>query len=333
MPSGKNWLYFVFLNFLFVAYIGGTFYLSSIQEIKNNWPQYRCNPMYMPLSDNIEQDFVYCIQTMQSNYMGYLLQPLTFITNSNTNILSNATTEINSVRAMFDKVRSFVSSIVQSVFGVFLNLVIEFQRIIIGIKDLIGKTIGIMVTLMYMIDGSIKTMNSAWKGPSGQMVQALGKCFHPLTKVNTKNGIIKCMKDLDLGEVLEDGSIVESVMKISNERSKIPFYKIPLDTLNKNEDDMFNKDDSIFDKNNSMSDKDDIFDKDEINDFIFVTGSHLVFDEIAKRFVKVENYKKAIKTEIVSDWFSCLITNTHKIPIGREIFWDWEDHFIKRSFY
>ena len=301
MPSGKNWFYFVFLNFLFVSYIGGTFYLSSIQDIKNNWPQYRCNPMYMPLSDNIEQDFTYCIQSMQSNYMGYLLQPLTSITNTNTNILSNAVTEINSVRAMFDKVRTFISSAVQSVFGVFLNLVIEFQKITIGIKDLIGKTIGIMVALMYMMDGSIKTMNSAWNGPTGQMVKALGKCFHPLTKVSTKNGVIKCMKDIDLGEVLEDGSIVESVMKISNERNKIPFYKIPFDV--------------------------------DINDFIFVTGSHLVFDDITKRFVKVENYKKAIKTEIVSDWFSCLITNTHKIPIGREIFWDWEDHFIKQSFY
>ena len=343
MPSAKNWSYFFFLNLLFVAYIGGTFYLSSIQDIKNNWPQYRCNPMYMPLSDNIEQDFTYCIQSMQSNYMGYLLQPLTSITNSNTNILSNAVTEINSVRAMFDKVRTFISSAVQSVFGVFLNLVIEFQKITIGMKDLIGKTIGIMVALMYMIDGSIKTMNSTWNGPPGQMVKALGKCFHPLTKVSTKNGIIKCMKDIDLGEVLEDGSIVESVMKISNERNNIPFYKIPLNTLNKNEDDnndMFykddntsDKDDNISDKDDNISDKDDIFDKDEINDFIFVTGSHLVFDAITKRFVKVENYKKAIKTEIVSDWFSCLITNTHKIPIGREIFWDWEDHFIKRSFY
>ncbi len=27
--------------------------------------------------------------------------------------------------------------------------------------------------------------------------------------------------------------------------------------------------------------------------------------------------------------FSCLITNTHKIPIGKELFWDWEDHFVK----
>ena len=32
-----------------------------------------------------------------------------------------------------------VTATIQSIFGVFLNLVIEFQRITIGIKDLIGK--------------------------------------------------------------------------------------------------------------------------------------------------------------------------------------------------
>jgi hypothetical protein len=295
MPSGKNWMNFICLNLLFVAYIGATFYLSSLQDIKNNWPQYRCNPMYMPLSDDIETDFVYCIQTMQTNYMGFLLQPLTFLSNFNTNILSNVITEINDVRAMFSKVRTFISSIVESVFGIFLNLVIEFQKITIGVKDLIGKTIGIMVTLMYLIDGSLKTMQSAWNGPAGQMVQALGKCFHPHTKVCMKNGTMKCMKDVDLGEVLIDGSIVECVLKINNERKQIPFYEI----------------------------------KDENNQCIYVTGSHLVLDKPSGKFVKVEKYKKAFKSKVTYEWFSCLITNTHHIPIGNEIFWDWEDHFIK----
>ena len=62
---------------------------------------------------------------------------------------------------------------------------------------------------------------------------------------------------------------------------------------------------------------------------IHVTGSHLVFDYTKNRFVKVSEYHKAIKSKIKTDWFSCLITNTHKISIGKEIFWDWEDHFVK----
>lgn len=295
MPSGKNWVNFVYVNIAFAIYIAGVFYFNQLAEIKANWPLYRCNPMYMFLADDVEENFTYCIQNMQTSFMGYLLQPLTFITSSLTSMSSGFMGDIQNIRAMFNKIRTFISSIIQSIFGVFLNLIIEFQRITIGIKDLIGKTIGIMVSLMFVMDGSIKTMNSTWNGPPGQMVRALGKCFYPLTYIKLKNGEFKCMKDIDLGDILEDGSIVESVMKIDNKKEQIPFYSINTE-----------------------------------NGDILVTGSHLVFDKEKNSFIKVQDYKKAILTDIKFDWFSCLITDTHKIPIKDEIFWDWEDHFVKK---
>ena len=292
MPSGKNWVNFLYVNIAFAIYIAGVFYYSQVAQIKANWPLYRCNPMYMFLADDLEENFTYCVQNMQTSFMGYLLQPLTFITSSLTTMLGGFMGDIQNIRAMFNKIRTFFSSIIESVFGVFLNLIIEFQRITIGIKDLIGKTIGIMVSLMYVMDGSIKTMNSTWNGPPGQMVRALGKCFHPHTYIKLKNGTLKYMKDIDLGDVLEDDSIVESVLKIDNRKERQPFY--------------------------SIGD-------------ILVTGSHLVFDKSKNDFVKVENYINATKTNIISDSFSCLITDTHRIPIGNEIFWDWEDHFVKKN--
>jgi hypothetical protein len=297
MPSGKNWIYFLYVNLAFILYIIGVFYYSQVAIIKADWPLYRCNPMYMPLADNVEENFVYCVQSMQTNFMGYLLQPLTFITGSLGTMLNGFMDEINSIRAMFNKIRTFFSSIVENIFGVFLNLVIEFQKITIGITDLIGKTIGIMVSLMYVMDGSVKTMQSTWNGPPGQMVKALGKCFHPNTLVKLKNGEIKAMKDISLGDVLEDESIVESVMKIDNKREPEPLYVIKKGGMN--EDD------------------------------IYVTGSHLVYDKSKHKFIKIKKYVKAELTDKKVDWFSCLITNTHKIPIGNEVFWDWEDHFFK----
>lgn len=291
MPSGKNWVNFVYVNIAFAIYIAGVFYYSQVAEIKANWPLYRCNPMYMFLADDIEENFTYCVQNVQTSYMGYLLQPLTFITSSLTTMLGGFSGDIQNIRAMFNKIRTFFSSIIQNIFAVFLNLIIEFQRITIGIRDLIGKTIGIMVSLMYIMDGSIQTMNSTWNGPPGQMVRSLGKCFDPLTYIKLKDGTIKYMKDIDLGDVLEDDSIVETVLKIDNRKERQPFYSI---------------------------------------ENILVTGSHLVFDKSKNKFVKVENYKNAIKTDIISDSFSCLITNTHRIPIQNEIFWDWEDHFVKK---
>ena len=296
MPSGSNWLNFVYVNIAFVIYMAGVFYYNQLAEIKEDWPKYRCNPMYMFLADNVEENFTYCIQNMQTGLIGYLLEPITFVTNSLTSQLGGFSKDIQNIRGMFDKIRTFFSSIVQNIFGVFLNLIIEFQRITIGIKDLMGKSIGIMVSLMYVMDGSIKTMNSTWNGPPGQMVRALGKCFHPNTKLILENKNIVYMKNIELGDVLQDGSIVETILKIDNRKNTEYFYKI----LDKTRD-----------------------------EYIFVTGSHLVYDEISNTFIKVENYHKAEKTDKKSDVLYCLITDTHKIPIGEQTFWDWEDDFIK----
>jgi hypothetical protein len=62
---------------------------------------------------------------------------------------------------------------------------------------------------------------------------------------------------------------------------------------------------------------------------IYVTGSHLVYDELNEKFNLVEKYHKAKISDVSTDWLCCLITSNHKIHIGSEIFWDWEDHFLK----
>lgn len=299
MPTGKNWLNFIYVQVIFIVQILAIYYFISLKQIQDNWPLYRCNPMYMPLSKNIQQDFVYCVQNMQSSFMGYLLQPLTYVTTLLSSLGGEFMTIVNNVREMFNKIRNFITSIIQSVFGVFLNLVIEFQKITIGIKDMIGKMIGIMVTLMYVMDGSVKTMQSTWNGPPGQLVKALGRCFDPSTLIKLKDTTIVKIKDINLGDILEDGSKVTALMKIDND-SKEKLYR-------------FNK-------------------AGPNDDSIYVTGSHLIY--FNDKFICVKDHPEAIpvlETEKKLDWFSCLITNTHKIKIGKQVFWDWEDYIIKLS--
>jgi hypothetical protein len=293
MPSGKNWFNFLYINVAFVLYILGVFYYSKIVEIKENWPLYRCNPMYMPLADNVNENFVYCIQTMQTSYMDYLLQPMFFIVTTLGDTIGSLVGQINSVRAMFDKIRIFVPNIFSSIFGSFSTLVIEFEKISIGIRDMLGKITGVMISIIYILDGSIKTMTSGYN-----FVAKIGKCFHPETLIQLQNEKVKFMKDLDLGDVLKNGAVVESVMKIGNKNSRIPFYII---------------------KDAGVNGSD-----------IYVTGSHYIYDITTKKYIPVEKYSNAsLVTDVTSDWFSCLITSNHTIKIGNETFWDWDDYLIK----
>ena len=216
MPLGRDWLFFIFVNVGFIMQVIIMYYSSEITKIKQDWPQYRCNPMFMPLSDDIKKDFTFCIQNMQTDYMGFLLQPITYITSNLVNMSSNFSGGLQNVREMFSYIRQAIITVIENIFGVFLNLIIEFQKIIVGIKDLMGKIIGVVVTLMYLMEGSILTMNSAWNAPPGQIIRAVGHCFDPNTRIRLRNGTPLYIKDVQLKDSLEDGSIVLATMKIAN---------------------------------------------------------------------------------------------------------------------
>ena len=282
----------------------------GINQIKEDWPVYRCNPVIMPFASIFGQDvvnnFTYCIQSMQGNYMSYLMQPLQYNLNVIGNIVKGLTGAINSIRAFFNNIRNRIIDIVKSIFAVFLNILIEFQRLTINIKDLFNKLIGIMVALMYTLNGSIMTMNSAWSGPPGQLTRAL--CFHPETKLRLKDDTLVCIKDVPLNAVLKNGTMVNAVMHISNldENGKAieALYKL------------------------KGGEKSDIL---ESESDILVSGSHLVYVPTTKVFDHVENLLEAEKTDILCDTFTCLITSNHTIPIGKWIFHDWEDNNGSKS--
>ena len=288
MPKMNNYLNLIYVNLGFLSQIIVMMYFRSVLEIRQNWPIYRCNPPYWFFSENISEDFTYCVQNTQMNMMGFLLQPLNFMVQSLTSIGGQFGDSIDNIRRVFNSIRGFVSEIIENVFAVFLNLIIHMNKIFISIKDSVGKMIGITVSIMYVLDGSIKTMNSAWAGPSGQLVRAIGSCFHPDTMITLANGERVKMEEAPLGAELDGGGKIFAVLKVDNAK-KEALYKI----------------------------------KSESQD-IYVTGEHFIFDN--NKWIQVKDYKNAeIQNNFIIDYFSCLITTNRRIKIDNILFWDWED--------
>jgi len=292
MPTMSNFSSFFIINLAFLFQIIIMVYFRSALDIKENWPLYRCNPPYWFFSDNIAQDFTYCVQNSQLSIMGNLLQPVTYLISNLTSISSEFSESINNARYMISNIREYTGNIFQNIFGIFFNLIIELQKMVLSIKDMVGKIIGVNAVILFVLDGSVKTMKSVWSGPPGKMVQAIGSCFHPDTKIKTKNGDIYKMKDIPLGAELEDGAKVFSVLKIDNPE-RIPLYKI---------------------------------EEGIDGEPIFVTGEHFIFDKNHNQFIQVEDSTLAkIQETMIVNEFSCLITTNRRIQIGKHIFWDWED--------
>jgi hypothetical protein len=291
MPRGIDYMNFVLINLGFFSLICILYYWIIVQQVKADWVNNRCNPMFMMFADDVEENFSYCIQNIQGNYMGYLLQPLTYITSGLTNLAGEFGNNINNARYMVSNIRDSLTNITQGIFGVFLNIIIEFQKMIISMKDLMGKIVGTISVFMYILSSAQLTMQSMWNGPPGQLVKGIsGACFGPYTKLRLKNGILINIKDLDVGHVLFDGSVIDSIIKIKN-RLNEPLYK--------------------FEK------------KGEDGQTILVSGTHFVF--FNGEWIQVKDVPNISKNEFTSDILYNLITNTSIIKIGSVVFHDYED--------
>jgi len=227
--------------------------------------------------------------------MDDLLKPVSFNIGILGGITSDLTDSLNGVRGFMSLFRFNLADIFKNIFATLFNIMVEIQRTLINVKDMIGKMMGIMMTTLYVVNGSMLTMTSAWEGPPGDLVRAL--CFHPETKIKLQDGEILPMKDLPLNSILPNGSRVCAVMKISN-----------LDKNGKYVEEMYKVKKQL-----------------ESNDDILVSGSHLVYDVSINQFVHVKDLSVAERADTNCDVLYCLITSDHTIQIGEWIFHDWED--------
>ena len=199
---------------------------------------------------------------------------------------------INNIVKFISSMRSMFGGITSGIFGIFMNIIIEVQRLMIGIGDLSGKLMGLVITLLYLIQGTIYTANSTWSGPVGEAVRAV--CFSANTNIKLSNGSFKKIKDIALGDILRDGSEVRGVLALKNWHTDAKkeewFYSLP---------------------------------KGENGDAIFVTGKHLI--KYKNRYIYVKDHPDAKRTDYKEDVVHCLITSSNTIHIGDYVFWDWED--------
>ena len=289
----------ILIILIFVLLYFSTILTRGIQKVKDDWPQYRCVPTYMPLAGYIGKDpvanFSYCVGNIQKDMMGFFLEPIQYVLGMVMGMIQFIMQRIQFIRVFVDKIRNMAMKLFGNVYGMFVNVLIQFQKLIIKTKDTTMKLIGTIVMFIYMIQGAMMTGQSINKGPIGETLRTI--CFSGTTPVKLKSGKTVEMKDIHLGDILENGSEVYGTLTLKGD-IKNPYYRI-------------------------WSNK--------LNDYIYVTGDHKICpnDRISKKelenYIDVKDHKHAEKTDNWDKTLYCLITDNHQIPIGEYTFWDWED--------
>jgi hypothetical protein len=152
----------IILSLVIIGIFSGlvVFNIVSIEmkKVKEHWPEYRCNPIVMPLAGqigppgtNTGKNFSFCIQNMQSGVMGFFLQPLEMIIALIGDVLKNILNGLSEISSFFSFFRSAIENIIASIYGIFFNATLQIIRVILMIKDVLHRLVATFFSMSYII--------------------------------------------------------------------------------------------------------------------------------------------------------------------------------------
>jgi len=121
---------------------------ESLDKIKRDWNEYRCNPIYIPFAGFIRPDvttsenFQHCMNTFGQSVMGMFVDVIMSLFKTLTASLTEMTGPLMDMRGMFSKIRMFMLSFATQVFGKIINSTSSISYIIIKIRDILQRFIG-----------------------------------------------------------------------------------------------------------------------------------------------------------------------------------------------
>jgi hypothetical protein len=190
--------------------VGYTMVLARVDEIKENWVQYRCNPLYMPFSSFVGVDtannFMQCSMTSFKDYLGFILDPIQNLFGTFLAMFSSIATSLDGMRKMFNGIRSGFLGIVSMIFGKIANTLASMQYLMIRIRTVFMRVAAIMYSMMNVMSTGVASGKSVMNGPIGKTISFL--CFAPETPVELASGHYKEMGAIDVGDVLRGGHTV-----------------------------------------------------------------------------------------------------------------------------
>jgi hypothetical protein len=162
----------VIISLVFFIITSYFYVLNNIQPIKADWERQKCSPAVMPFAGLINKgpndtvfdftgkNFTHCVQGILTNAIAYAFQPIYYIMKNLTRFFSDLISGINSVRAVFDKIRNTIKDFSTEVMGRSLNITMPLVQFFINIKSIGAKVIGILTASLYTLVGSYLSLQS-----------------------------------------------------------------------------------------------------------------------------------------------------------------------------
>lgn len=178
IPSGSMTKYVLFAATILTCFIVSSMYFAENQMkyVKDNWSSLRCNPVYMGLASksvggvDIFTNFNNCVTKSFHDYAGLTMDGMNDQMGTVSESLGSIGGALSDMRGMFGNVRSGFMMVFQMVFGKIHNLMASMQYLMIRIKTLMGRMVGVFASLIYVFYAGEQTSEAIWNNPVVQDV-------------------------------------------------------------------------------------------------------------------------------------------------------------------
>jgi hypothetical protein len=178
----SEWIQSIFIIVLFAMFpIVDTFH-GAMKDVQSNWAANRCNPIMMPFAGfiapngvNTSDNFAFCVQTLMASFAPTILQPFSYLQNMSVDMMGSINDSLVTNTAQSSFMSFSFANIIGSVYGDFLNVIVEFNVIVLKLLDVQGKLTGVITSILYIMTVVQYAFESMWKGVPGAMIKAMGK--------------------------------------------------------------------------------------------------------------------------------------------------------------
>lgn len=347
---GGSLILFIVITIVVIILISYFHTMINIQPIIDDWPNQRCKLNIIPIaglithpegisaSEYTSQNFTYCTQNILSGITGVSVQPLTYITNALKSLANVIQRSIQSIRAMFDKVRSSMQSVSEEIMGRLINVMVPLQQIIIGFKDLLGKIQGTMTASLFTVLGSYYTLKSLMGAIAQFIIMiliAIAAMVAAFWAVPFTWGAAVANTAIFVAIAIPMSIILAFMVDTLNIRGyKIPkikcFDKNTLLTMNDGSlkkiievepGDILSNNNKVTAKIKVITENSEIY----LLDNIIVSDSHIV--KYGDKWIPVSKHPYAVKINNLyfEPYLYCLNTSNKIIEINNHVFTDWDE--------
>ena len=215
--SSELWSFSNALMFIICIILGMFFMVAGvdtfidIQRIKDNWADYRCNPIIMPFAslfgEDTKQNFDFCLGKIFNTHSQGIVGSIMAMFTTFTNLLESIFDSLSSLRTTIATLGGGINVIFQEFTERISNFFYQLRVSAIRIKMLMGRLYALLFSIMYMGTSGLTGMSSFTNTYLFSFLDTF--CFPGETELNVlrPSGIRRVpIQDIQIGDVLMPGS-------------------------------------------------------------------------------------------------------------------------------